>query len=102
MTIRRARPGDAAELAVIHVESWQEAYRDDFSHDYLSGLDLEWRERWFETRIEEGGELLVAVADGVQVGFCTFGASSEGGWGEVFAIYAVSYTHLTLPTIYSV
>lgn len=85
--IRRPRPGEARALARIDIDTWQHTYRDDFETEFLEGLDIDHRERWFESRLEHDG-LLVAEADerGL-VGYCFFGESSDSGWGEVFAIY---------------
>ena len=41
MTVRDAQPRDAAEVADVHVRSWQAAYRDLFPDDYLDGLRVE-------------------------------------------------------------
>lgn len=87
MTVRPARAGDEGELARVHVESWQSAYRGIFPADFLRDLDVERRRLWFESRIEGGHGLLVADAGGLPVGFCIFGDSTEPGWGEVYAIY---------------
>lgn len=87
MSVRLPSAGDAPELARVHVESWQHAYRDIFSADFLGGLDVERRRLWFESRIAGGGGLLVADVDERPVGFCVFGDSAEPGWGEVYAIY---------------
>ena len=38
MTVREAQPRDAAEVAGVHVRSWQVAYRGLFPDDYLDGL----------------------------------------------------------------
>lgn len=85
--IREARPGDARDLALVHVTSWQHAYADDFPTEFLETLDVDRREQWFETQIERDAGIVVAEADGSPVGFCFFGQSSDEGWGEVFAIY---------------
>lgn len=85
--IREARREDARDLAVVHITSWQHAYEDDFPKEFLESLDFDRRQSWFESRIDQGGGLLVAEIGGSPVGFCFFGKSSDQGWGEVFAIY---------------
>jgi hypothetical protein len=38
MTVREAHPQDAAEVAGVHVRSWEVAYQGLFPDDYLDGL----------------------------------------------------------------
>lgn len=85
--IRGPEPGEAGALARIHIDTWRQTYRDDFTEEFLESLDFERRTEWFEARIDDGEGLLVAEAEGEAVGFCLFGESSDSGWGEVFAIY---------------
>ena len=88
MTVRPPTPGDASRLAAVHIETWQQAYDGIFSKEFLQGLDLEGRGRWFASRIERGGDgLLVADAAAGPIGFCLFGEATDPGWGEVYAIY---------------
>lgn len=93
MTVRPPDPGDAPGLAAVHIETWQHAYREIFPEEFLSGLDRDSRERWFESRIQRAaGDLLVADAGNGPLGFCFYGDAPDPGWGEVYAIY-VHPTH---------
>jgi GNAT superfamily N-acetyltransferase len=74
-------------LASLHIAAWQHAYRDQFSEEFLDGLDMEIRTAWFSRQIKTGSRVLVAEDDDQLAGFCFFGESSDAGWGEVFAIY---------------
>lgn len=85
--IRAASPDDARALAEVHVATWQRAYRDDFPERFLQNLDVDRRTEWFRSQIARGAGLLVAESSDEVAGFCFFGESSDGGWGEVFAIY---------------
>lgn len=87
MTVRLPHPGEARALAEIHIETWQQAYSHVFGEEFLAGLDLDRRERWFEIQISKGEGLIVAEAGSQPAGFCFFGDSDDEGWGEVFAIY---------------
>lgn len=87
MTVRPPRSGEARALAEIHIETWQKAYSHIFSKEFLSGLDLDRREQWFDVQIGRGEGLIVADSGADPTGFCFFGDSVDGGWGEVFAIY---------------
>jgi ribosomal protein S18 acetylase RimI-like enzyme len=94
--VRPARVEDAAEIAEIHVRSWQGAYRGLIPQDYLDALDPaerlgRWTEHLASGSWTAGGCIVVDGADGAVAGFATFGASrdpdSEPGTGEVMAIY---------------
>jgi len=85
MPPRWAKPGDAEELAEVHVASWQKAYEGILADRFLDGLDRARRAAWWGRFLEEGG--LVHVLGTPIAGFCHVGASDEPEWGEVFAIY---------------
>jgi GNAT superfamily N-acetyltransferase len=54
--IRAARVGDAAQIAVVHVRSWQGAYRGLLPQAYLDGLDPAERVgRWERSLAEADG-----------------------------------------------
>jgi GNAT superfamily N-acetyltransferase len=96
--VRRAGPADAAPIAVVHVRSWQGAYRGLLSQEYLDGLDPADRiERW-QRRLEQDGwpaaGTVVAVSGGQVGGFANFGPTRDadaGGArvGEITAIYVL-------------
>lgn len=86
MRVRSAAISDAADLARIHIETWQVAYAEVFPEEFLQGLDLEARVTWFERNITNGRDILVAEGEGV-VGFSFFGDSRDDDWGELYAIY---------------
>ena len=85
--VRRAGPEDAEQIAVVHVRSWQGAYRGLLPQDYLDGLDPADRvERW--RRILERGDwpaagTIVAVRDGRVSGFAAFGPTRDADAGQV-------------------
>jgi GNAT superfamily N-acetyltransferase len=94
--IRDARPSDAAQLALVHVRSWQEAYRGLVPQAYLDGLDPVQRRPGWERTLDRTdparGGVLVAEDDARLVGFASYGPSRDddagpGPTGEVFAIY---------------
>lgn len=65
--------------------TWQEAYRGIFPDEFLSGLDVEARRRWWRGRLEDGAR--VPVIGEPVIGFCFVGDADDEGWGEVYAIY---------------
>ena len=84
--VRRARPEDAAEIAAVHVRTWQAAYEHVFGAERLAGLDPERRrlgwERALSERFEEE-DVFVAEQDGRVVAFASAGAAGdEPGEGE--------------------
>jgi GNAT superfamily N-acetyltransferase len=86
--IRSAEPGDGADLARVHVTSWQAAYKGLVNQDFLDSLDIEARTAWWDRALGREANLVsVAEIDGAVEGFCLAGASGDEGWGEVFAIY---------------
>ena len=80
--MRDAEPGDAAEIARVHITSWQGAYTHAFSAEALDGLSdqhasrtLQW-ERWLrEERVRSA--VLVAAREGEVVGFVHGGPARD-------------------------
>jgi GNAT superfamily N-acetyltransferase len=96
--VRRARPADAAPLAVVHVRSWQGAYRGLLPQEYLDGLEPADRtDRWrraLERDNWPAAGCLVAVSDSEVAGFVNFGPTrdtdpSGSRVGEISAIYVL-------------
>src|SRR3970040_1594980 len=86
--IRDALPADAANLAPVHVASWQEAYRGLIDQSFLDSLDVTGRAETWDRILRQGRvRVLVAEAGDRIVGFCTVGRSADEGWGEVYSIY---------------
>lgn len=76
MDIRKAREEDAAKIARVHVESWQETYKGLIDQDYLDSLKIDNRERmWKETlanRQKEQPVFIAEIENGI-IGFSSFG-----------------------------
>ena len=92
MTVRDAIPQDAAEVAGVHVRSWQAAYRGLFPDDYLDGLRAEDRMAHYTFGDSRPGHpaTIVAVAGNTICGFATTGPSQDedaADAGELYAIY---------------
>jgi ribosomal protein S18 acetylase RimI-like enzyme len=93
--IRPARAEDAADIALVHVESWQAAYRGLLPQDYLDALDPAQRSEVWHQRLSQPGDrshVLVAETDAGVSGFVSIGPSRDNDadaqrTGEVFAIY---------------
>ena len=96
--VRRAGPADAAAIAVVHVRSWQGAYRGMLPQEYLDGLDPADRtERWrrsLERNNWPAAGAIVAISHGQVAGFAYLGPARDidaGGSrvGEINAIYVL-------------
>ena len=100
MPAARIRPAtlvDAGGIALVHVRSWQSAYRGKMPQDYLDRLDPAVRARMWqaviaETATSRGGVLAAAADGGGITGLASFGPSRDKDTdpqvtGEVFAIY---------------
>jgi L-amino acid N-acyltransferase YncA len=93
--IREARAADAGQIGLVHVLSWQEAYRGLIEQEYLDSLDPVRRaEGWrrFLKRPQEGAGVYVAESGEEIVGFVSVGPSRDedatpGITGELYAIY---------------
>jgi ribosomal protein S18 acetylase RimI-like enzyme len=96
MGIRPARMEDVPEIAVVHVRSWQAAYRGLLPQAYLDGLDPSQRIGQWERSLSAAdwshGGTLVADAGGRLSGFVSYGPARDDDAdskraGEIYAIY---------------
>lgn len=90
--IRLAGAEDAAELAAVHVKTWQTAYRGILSDTFLKGLSVAERESAWRARLgDKAITTFLAEEAGRVVGFITGGRSrdpdSAQSVAEVYAIY---------------
>jgi ribosomal protein S18 acetylase RimI-like enzyme len=94
--IRPARTGDAAQIALVHVRSWQGAYRGLVPQEYLDGLDparrlVGWERILAEFDPVSGGVLVAEEGPRVQ-GFVAYCPSRDDDTdprdtGEVTVLY---------------
>jgi len=93
MNIRNAGKQDAAAIARIHIQSWQETYSGIMPDEILQRLSIERRQKMWENILggTDGTTVLVAESgDGEIVGFSSAGAARgdfAGYDGELYAIY---------------
>lgn len=96
--IRDARPDDARAIALVHIRSWQQAYRELLPGDYLKALDSTLTQRealWRQSINDRTQQVFVAVADEQIIGWISCGASrdddaEQGITGEVSAVYVLA------------
>lgn len=96
MEVRLARPADAPQIAVVHVLSWQQAYRGLLPEEYLDGLDPAQRVGTWQQAIRQPDSLrsatMVIASNEAIDGFVNVGPTRDAGEdpervGEVRAIY---------------
>ena len=91
LSVRQARPSDAADLARIYIQSWQDTYAGLLSHTLLGAMSHKRQtERWLSA-IRGPGSVLVAdhAREGV-IGLSSMGAARDAGLGlegEIYTLY---------------
>ena len=89
LTVRPARPGDAAEIARAHVETWRHAYAGLLPQSVLDGLSQRGQTRRWRRAIRdpegELGQVLLAEESG-EAGLLGFG-SARVDIGEIVTLY---------------
>jgi ribosomal protein S18 acetylase RimI-like enzyme len=92
MTIRSARPQDALDIATIHVEAWQVAYRGIVPDEFLRALSIEQRHAVWQRNLEAGESMTWVAKDGdTALGWISAGRSRDvdarQSTGEIWAMY---------------
>lgn len=65
ITIRRARPQDAGEIARVHVATWRTAYQGIVSQTHLDTLDVAARQQSWREWLERPGVFVYVAEDWV-------------------------------------
>lgn len=95
--VRTAAPADARGIALVHVRTWQEAYRGLLPQAFLDGLDPARREQQWRRLLAGDGlprtRTVVAEDGSGVVGFVNVGPSrdddADAAAGEVTSIYVL-------------
>ncbi len=93
MIIRVATVEDAQQIAAVHVQSWQGAYRGLLPDDFLDNLSVERRITQWQNILADPANIVPVYEDDVQVvGFVSYGRCrdedlDQDKTGEIFAIY---------------
>lgn len=78
MQIRKAKPGDAKDIAEVHTRSWQAVYRGQFPDEYLDNIDVDRRTQlWRKLAGKESDDLVVMEENGEIVGFLHLAESRD-------------------------
>jgi ribosomal protein S18 acetylase RimI-like enzyme len=92
-TVRDAKPGDAAEIALLHVAAWQTAYRDLLPDLFLEGLSVaDATARWEKRLADRTDRVIVSEESGRIAAFIIYGPSRDADAditqvAEVYALY---------------
>lgn len=94
MAIQRALVADAADIATVHVATWQAAYRGLLPEDYLDALSVDSSAALWTRVLEQGpSEVYLVRVDGSVVGFVSYGPARRRGaavgTGEIQALYVL-------------
>jgi ribosomal protein S18 acetylase RimI-like enzyme len=90
ITIRRALPGDAEEIAAVHDSAWREAYRGIIPGRELEQLILRRGPDWWRRAVAQGSRLLVLSTHGAIAGYVSYGRNRAPAMeyeGEIFELY---------------
>ena len=90
MDIRRARPGDAGQIAQAHDASWRQAYSGMLPHRALDRMIRRRDEIWWERAIHRSTIILVAQINDQIAGYATLGTNRVNLLapdGEIYEIY---------------
>ncbi|HEX3347475.1 MAG TPA: GNAT family N-acetyltransferase [Acetobacteraceae bacterium] len=68
ITIRRARPGDAAAIGAVHVAAWRSAYAGILPDSYLTRMSVSRQALHYDATIRAGVGVHVATASGLDLG----------------------------------
>ena len=93
LVIRTAVAGDAPAIARIYVDTWRVTYAPILPSAYLAKLDVEKQTKsWDKLLANTSERVIVAVLDGVVLGFASGGREREQDAffrGEIYTLYVV-------------
>lgn len=91
LSVRSARPEDAADLARIYIDSWQDTYAGIVPHALLSAMSLKAHATRWQSAIKAGTTVLVAEEESLgPIGLCSLGAARDAALGfeaEIYTLY---------------
>jgi GNAT superfamily N-acetyltransferase len=91
LSVRQARPSDAADLARIYIEAWQDTYAGLIPHALLGSMSHKnHTARWQATMRGPGAVLVAEDPRYGAVGLASLGAARDGALGfdgEIYTLY---------------
>ena len=88
--IHQAHASEAAEVADVHLASWQAAYRGIIPHTVLEQMIARRGDSWWQKAINRGTHVIVINFNGLIVGYATVGlnrARTLAYDGEIYELY---------------
>ena len=90
LSVRLARPADAADLARIYIESWRDTYAGILSHSLLSAMSHKGQAaRWQQTMRGPGAVLVAEDPRHGIVGLTSLGPARDKGLGLDGEVYTL-------------
>lgn len=93
-TIRDAKLEDAADIARVHIQAWQETYQGIMTQSYLDSISFEQRLKQRKDILSQHSakekHLVACNQEKKIIGFCDIGTARNKellGTGEIYAIY---------------
>jgi ribosomal protein S18 acetylase RimI-like enzyme len=89
VSVRRARPEEAAALAAVYRDSWRQAYTGILPSDHLENEIRRRDVHWWQQAISAESNLLVVLHSGDVAGYAMCGRARGGKrhWGEIYELY---------------
>jgi ribosomal protein S18 acetylase RimI-like enzyme len=91
LSLRQARPSDAADLARIYVESWQDTYAGILPHSLLAAMSVKTHTLRWQNQLKMPGAVIVAEdRNHGLVGLASLGGARDRGLGfegEIYTLY---------------
>jgi GNAT superfamily N-acetyltransferase len=91
LSLRQARPSDAADLARIYIESWQDTYAGILPHNLLAAMSVKNHTARWQSQLRAQGSVIVAEDNrhGL-IGLASLGGARDRGLGfdgEIYTLY---------------
>ena len=93
--VRKAKVEDASEIALVHVRSWQVAYRGHMPDEFLDGLDVEKRTNMWRELTQDSDKIIFVAEDSENniEGFSALGPSRDADANASTAEVSALYVH---------
>lgn len=91
INIVKAQREDALQIAIVNVYTWKTQYQGLVPDEVIDFRieNIEHSANNIESRINEDGQYFVAKKDNTVIGFCRYGKSDYGDYGEIHALYVL-------------
>jgi ribosomal protein S18 acetylase RimI-like enzyme len=90
LSLRQARLTDAARLARIYIDSWQDTYPGILPHGVLGAMSLKGHTARWQNTIRGGSVLVAELGNQGVIGLASLGSARDRGLGfdsEIYTLY---------------